>query len=622
MSNEQQQYAGQTPNTGNQLVQDNEAKFFLASIINTLQDSVVTINLNGVITSWNRSAEQLYGYPAAEAIGRSLNMVMFPADFEPLRQSIDAIRNGHTVPVYHTVRLHKGGYNLYVEITLSPVLDDRRQVIGVSTIARNVSELNKTLEALGASESQLRAIIEAAIDFAIIIIDPGGTIIDWSSGAERMLGYSREEAVGQHSEIIFTPEDRYNGIPMVEIETARNTGKSMDERWHLHKDGSRFFMSGVMTPLRGGPVEGFVKIARNITDRKLAEEALLLSEERKSLAVKSAEMGEWEWELGTDIIHLSEAARALFGLPAGNAAISRDLFLTGIYPPDKPALQALFDEAINGSQILQAEYQIVRADNHAIRWINMYGRIIAHEKGRSSRMIGVMYDITPRKLLEKQKDDFISLASHELKTPVTAIKAFTELLEEDLTGSGAVADLSILKKLNGQVDRIIKLVHDLLDSSTLSESRMQLHPVPFDLNEAISEQMEPFQRIAGGREVRWEPAAIPLVHADRDRIIQVVTNFVSNAIKYSPNESQIVISTEDKNDGVKVKVRDTGPGIPQEAQPFLFDRYYRVPGEQQPKGFGLGLYISAAIIKQHRGTIGVESLPGNGATFYFTLPYS
>ena len=109
---------------------------------------------------------------------------------------------------------------------------------------------------------------------------------------------------------------------------------------------------------------------------------------------------------------------------------------------------------------------------------------------------------------------------------------------------------------------------------------------------------------------------------DRDRIIQVVTNFVSNAIKYSPDKSLIVISTEDKLDGVRVKVRDTGPGIPQEAQPYLFDRYYRVPGKQQPKGFGLGLYISAAIIRQHMGTIGVESLPGKGTTFYFTLPYS
>lgn len=495
-------------------------------------------------------------------------------------------------------------------------------MIGVSTIARNVSELNKTLQALGASESQLRAIIEAAIDFAIIIIEPGGTILDWSSGAERMFGYSNEEAVGQHTEIIFTPEDRYGGIPMVEIETARNTGKSIDERWHLRKDGSRFFMSGVMTPLRGGPLDGFVKIARNITDRKLAEEALLLSEERKSLAVKSAEMGEWEWNVSVNTIYLSEAVRALFGLPANKANISLDLFLTCIYPPDKSALQAQLDEAINGLQIFQAEYRVIRADNQEIRWINTYGRIIAQEAGRSSRMIGVMYDVTPRKLLEKQKDDFISLASHELKTPVTALKAFSELLEENLTKSGAVGNLSIMKKLNGQVDRLINLIHDLLDSSTLSEGKMQLHPGQFDLNEAISEQIEPFQRIAGSHGLRWEPTAIGLVHADRDKIIQVVTNFVSNAIKYSPEEGEIVISTEDKLDGVRVNVHDTGSGIPHEAQPYLFDRYYRVPGEQKPKGFGLGLYISAAIIRQHMGTIGVESMPGTGTTFYFTLPYS
>jgi PAS domain S-box-containing protein len=622
MSHEQQPYTGNPHSTGNQLTQDDDAKFFLASIINTLQDSVVTVNLEGVITSWNRSAERLYGYSATEAIGKSLHLVMFPKDFEPLHESIETIRKGHSVPVYQTLRIHKGGHDLFLEITLSPILDAQGTVIGVSTVARNVSELNKTLEALGASESQLRAIIEAAIDFAIIIVDLQGNILDWSSGAQRMFGYSKEEVIGTHTEIIFTPEDRHGGIPMVEIETARSTGKSFDERWHLRKDGSRFFMSGVMTPLHGGPVAGMVKIARNITDRKLAEEALLISEERKSLAVKSAEMGEWEWDINTGSIHFSETARALAGLPAADAEMSPHRVMLLIYPPDQPALLAQLETAMNGLQILQAEYRIVRADNQEIRWVNTYGRVVAQEAGRSSRMIGVVYDITARKVLEKQKDDFISQASHELKTPVSAIKAFSELLEENTgASSGAAFSKSILKKLNGQVDRLIKLIHDLLDASTITEGKMTLHPEPFDINEAIGEQIEPFQRIAGSRRIKWEPAAVSMVHADRDRILQVVTNFVSNAVKYSPKEGEVVISTEDKLDGVIVKVRDAGPGIPQEVQPYLFDRYYRVPN-QQLKGFGLGLYISAAIIRQHMGTIGVESVPDKGATFYFTLPYS
>ncbi|HEY8916124.1 MAG TPA: PAS domain S-box protein [Chitinophaga sp.] len=609
--------------SGNQLIQDDQARFFLASIIDTLQDSVVTISLEGIITSWNKSAERLYGYPATEAIGRSLHMVMFPKDFEPLRQSIDAIRAGQTVPVYHTLRLHKGGQNLELEITLSPVLDTELRVIGVSTVARDVTELNRAREALAASESRLRAIIEAAIDFAIITLDPQGIILDWSSGAEKMFGYSRQEAVGLHTEIIFTPEDRHGGIPMVEIEVARTTGRSVDERWHLHKEGARFFMSGVMTPLTEGPVNGYVKIARNITDRKMAEEALLLAEERKSLAVRSAEMGEWIWDIRADTVDISETVRLLFGLAADAEQVSPGLLFSLIYQPDQDTVRGQLNTALQGLMIFQAEYRIVRADNREIRWVNTYGRIIAQEGDHPTRMIGVIYDITSRKLLEKQKDDFISLASHELKTPVTGIKTYTEVLHEMLLESNAAESLIILNKINRQVDRLIKLLQMLLDSSTLSEGKMRLYPETFDLNSAISEQIEPFQRIAHSHRIRWEPAAIALVHADRDRIIQVVTNFVSNAIKYSPPEGEILISTEDKLEGVMVRVQDTGPGIPEEAQPYLFDRYYRVAGKAQKReGFGLGLYISAAIIHQHMGTIGVESVPGKGATFYFTLPYS
>ncbi|WP_205513262.1 PAS domain-containing sensor histidine kinase [Longitalea arenae] len=608
--------------TGNQLIQDNEAKFFLASVIDTLQDSVVTVNLDGMVTSWNKGAERLYGYPAKEIIGRSLGMVTFADDFSDLLKKIESIRQGKQVALYDTVRIHKDGQHIHLEITLSPVKNDKGAVIGVSTVARDITELRKAQEALAGSESRLRAIVEAAVDFAIITLNEQGDIIDWNSGAEIMFGYLKNEVIGSHTRIIYTAEDRQGKIPELEIEAVKTTGRSIDERWHLHKDGTRFFMSGVMTPIHQGDIKGYVKVGRNITDRKLTEEALMLSEQRKSLAMKSAEMGEWEWERESDKIKLSDQVALLIGLPGRQLSVAPDALLEYIYPGDEQLVQEQLQNAFNGLNIFNTECRIIRADNQQVKWVNIYGRVLSHTDNQATKMIGVIYDITPRKILEKQKDDFISLASHELKTPLTAIKTYSELLHENFETFNESENALLLGKLNGQVERLVKLIQNLLDSSNLSEGRMKLYSQTFDLNALVEEQLETLRSISPDHRLIWNPGIISLVHADRERIAQVLTNFVSNAVKYSPNHTEIIISTEDKQDKAMLSVKDQGIGIPAEARQFIFDRYYRGEHGPEAKGFGLGLYISAEIIKQHNGTIGVSSEPEQGSTFYFMLPYS
>ncbi len=608
--------------TGDQLMQNDEARFFLGTVVNTLQDSVVTINLRGIITSWNHSAETLYGYPASEAIGRSLELVTFPEEFRDIIASIERIRQGERIVLYDTIRLHKGGRHMNIEVTLSPVLNSNGKLIGVSTVARDVTELRNTQQDLSRSESRHRAIIEAAIDFAVITMDQQGVITDWNSGAEFMFGYHRDEAIGQHINLIFTPEDRHGSMAEVEIEMARTTGRSIDERWHLHKDGTHFFMSGVTTPINENGITGYVKIARNITDRKLAEEALLLSEQRKSLAVKSAEMGEWECDLETNQIRISDQVVVVLGLERGLSFITPGLFLQQIYPGDEQGLEQELQAALKGLNILHRECRVIRADNRQVKWISIYGRVVSHAGERTSKIIGVVYDITPRKLLEKQKDDFISLASHELKTPITAIRTYSELLKEKLEESQSTANLQLLAKLDAQVERLIKLMKNLLDSSSLAEGGLKLFPETLDINALVAEQLDTFRAIAPLHHLKWTPAPVALVHADRERIIQVITNYISNAAKYSAAETEIIISTQDQNDKMLFTVQDQGIGIPLEAQQFVFDRYYRGEHAEHGKGFGLGLFICAEIIRQHHGAIGMSSVPGQGSTFYFTLPYS
>jgi PAS domain S-box-containing protein len=249
-------------------------KYFLSAVVESLEDSVVTVDFETIITSWNKSAERLYGYAAADVIGKPLMILTLPADLNEVLANIEQVKRGETVKVYETERIHKDGSPLFLTITLSPVKDARGLIIGVSTVARNISSFKRAEEALQRSEETFRMLVEGVTDYAIFTLDRAGLIATWNPGAQRIFGYAEAEAIGQPAALIFTPEDRQSGIPEEEMRQARETGRAIDERWHLRKDGSRFYASGVMSPLGDVALTGYVKVARDLTERKLMEEEL------------------------------------------------------------------------------------------------------------------------------------------------------------------------------------------------------------------------------------------------------------------------------------------------------------------------------------------------------------
>ncbi len=343
------------------------AKYYLAAIVESSQDSIVTIDFNRIITTWNKAAEDLYGCKAGEVIGKSLEMVMLPRDFVALVENVASIRNDVTVPIYETVSLHKNGKQADLQIALSPVRDETGAVIGVSTIAR---------------------------------------------------------------------------------------------------------------------------------------------------------------------------------------------------------------------------------------------------------------DITEAKLDEQLKDEFIAVASHELKTPVTGIKAYTELLVDKFSHADDEVNLSLMTKLSRQVDRLAELIKALLDTTKLTAGEMLLQIERFDLASLIEEQVEHLQGTSPRHQLVVEGnKSIPVI-ADRKLIGQVITNLVSNGIKYSPEGGQIVVSSTRTDGGVRVDVKDLGVGIPEGLDHKIFERYFRVdaPLTSKTQGVGLGLYITAQIVRQHGGKISVDSEEGIGSTFSFTIP--
>lgn len=221
----------------------------------------------------------------------------------------------------------------------------------------------------------------------------------------------------------------------------------------------------------------------------------------------------------------------------------------------------------------------------------------------------------------KLRDEFVSIASHELKTPITSMKMYTEIVHEKLIRTGDEQGAGLLAKLNGQLDRLVLLINTLLDTTKIAEGQLKLELKPTDIGQLLHDRVDEI-RLAGDHEYVLNVPLLPLVSADRERIGQVIANLLSNAIKYSPPKSFIIVTAENKHDYIKVIIRDQGPGIPEKDQQKIFDRFYRVTKHNMNTypGAGLGLFISAEIVKRHGGIIGVESKEGGGAEFYFTIP--
>lgn len=578
---------------------------------------------DGTAVYFNSRWFEYSGLTFQQSYGRGWIAMAHPTQEDAVNKWKAALDAGEQFESEVMLKRHDGQY-LWHLLRNIPMKSDDEHIVRWFGTATDIHRQKNTEKMLEETSGRLRAIMETASDFAVITLDKNGYIVDMNAGAEKLFGYQRIEAIGQSGDLFFTPEDRYARIHQQEMEAAVSTGRARDERWHLRKDGSRFFVSGVMTPIEHSLISGFVKIARDITDRKLAEEALFVSEQRKSLAVQSAEMGEWQYDVTNGLINGSMQACRLLGTrhnPGGCNIVS---FRKYIHEDDIGIVETQLNNALQGTYIFSAEFRIRKKEENTIIWVNAYGRIISHEEELPVRMIGVIYDITNRKLLEKQKDDFINVASHELRSPVTSIKAYCELLADSFSDNDTDPNARLVQKLNVQVERLVKLIYNLLDSSTLTELNMKLVPEPLDINLLIKERMADVLFTSGRSRIRFEESQVPIIHADAERLGQVIINLLSNALKYSADDTEVLIRTEDQLDGVMVTVQDKGVGIPVEAQTQLFERYYRVRDQKilHNHGLGLGLYISAEIVKHHHGSIGVSSMPGEGSTFYFKLPYA
>jgi len=244
---------------------------------------------------------------------------------------------------------------------------------------------------------------------------------------------------------------------------------------------------------------------------------------------------------------------------------------------------------------------------------------------KTGQIIGISKiarDISEQKQNEQRKNDFIGMASHELKTPLTSLAALIQVLQQKLGGSPDAFVPSALSKANLQTKKMTSLINGFLNVSRLESGKLLVDKQPMDLCSVIREEIDEIKLIVNSHTFLFEPAAPVMVSADRQKISSVISNLLSNAVKYSPRGKMVTIQCREQDGEALVSVQDKGMGVKPQDLPRLFERYFRASSEhtQHISGFGVGLYLSAEIIKRHGGRIWAESEKGVGSIFYFTLP--
>ena len=426
------------------------------------------------------------------------------------------------------------------------------------------------------------------------------------------LGKKREEMLGKNIWELFP--QRVEGEVYRHYHQARTSGQAVHfEEW---------FGPELCTEQHVYPSEDGLSIyMRDITERKRSEESLRVNEERLRLLMQHipAAVAMFDKEL----LYLSVSQRWLQNYRIADQQVIGKKH-DEIVPQTNQAAQPTeaFARALQGEHCVNEEDTITYQDGstdwirwEAIPWYDAHGEV--------GGIIVFNEIITERKMLEKRKDEFISLASHELKTPVTTLKGFTQLLQRRLKKQDNTSALEPLERMVTQLDKLTLLINDLLDISRIQAGKLTFREEPFDLAALMKETVEDLQATMPTHQLQLSLSASALIYGDRDRVGQVLINLLTNAVKYSPFANEVRIRLERTADKALVSIQDFGMGIPADQKARIFERFFQVSSGTRAKnltGLGIGLYISNEIVQRHNGQMWVESTPGEGSTFYFTLP--
>ena len=475
--------------------------------------------------------------------------------------------------------------------------------------------------------ARLSAIVESSDD-AIISKKFDGTIISWNEAAQNIFVYTAEEAINNNIAIII-PEELYEEENEISAKVKKGERISHYETIRKTKDGNKISIVLSISPIKNvnGDIIGVSKIVRDISRQNEANEKQAVL----AAIVDSSDDAIISKTLFGIITSWNYAASKMFGYTEAEAMGKH---ISIIIPPDRIDEEAMIIESIrNGKKIQHFETVRVARDGRELN-ISLTVSPVRNKDGKIIGASKIARDITEKIETEKQrllytkklqqlneyKDEFMAMASHELKTPLTIIKANLELL---LLKMQKDANNFFVEKTLKQVNKLDNLINDLLDVSKIQSGKLELKLADFNMNILLKDIISNIQFTTLIRIILKENSSKVSAYGDQDRIGLVITNLINNAIKYAPNSKEIVIDTFKSDDVITVTIKDNGIGIPREELINIFSRFYRVPGLNSTfSGSGIGLYISSEIIRRHGGKIWAESELDTGSTFYFSIPAS
>ncbi len=619
---------------------------WLRIALSSIGDGVISTDAEGRVTFLNVIAEALTGWPLAEATGRPLPEIFQIVNAhtrEPVENpALRTLRDGRIRGLAnHTVLIARDGTERPIDDSAAPMHGESGALLGAVLVFRDVTE-HKRAEV---ARARLAAIVESSDD-AIVSKTLDGVIRSWNAGAERIFGYSRQEAVGQAITLIIPPE-RHDEEREILARLCRGERIEHFETVRMSKLGRYLDISLTVSPIRddAGQIIGASKIARDITERKRAADALRESEERyRRAALEAARAAEANakfrafFEQGTNfagvlaldgtVVEANRLCLDACGF-SREEVIGKPFWDCGWWNRSEPLMDMVRAASLRaaGGRQFRTETDYFVADGSE-RVVDLILAPVTNEAGRVLFVAATGVDVTERRRMEdvlreqdRRKDEFLALLAHELRNPLAPLRNGLQIMR--LAEGDATIETQVRGMMERQLEHMVRLIDDLLDISRINRDKMDLRRSRVLLADVVSSAVEtarPLIEEAGHELTVSLPMEPVCLDADLTRLAQVFANLLTNSAKYTPRGGLIRLAAERQGVNVIVTVRDNGIGIPAESLHSIFDMFAQVDRsiERTTGGLGIGLALVKGLVEMHGGTVMAES-PGTGKGSRFTV---
>ena len=587
------------------------------ALIDAIPQLVWTGRPDGYVDFYNQRWRDYTGLSTEEAQGEGWMQCTHPEDRQRVLQTWQhAVQTGGPYEAEQRLRQGTTGEYRWFLIQATPYRDAQGTILKYVGTCTDIEEQKQAEERIKASEQNWRVLAETVPQLVWTVQSDG--LSDYFN--QRFLDYTHatwEQLYGYGWSQFVHPED-YERTLEVRAHAVR-TGTPYEVSYRF-KDGQtgeyRWFLARAL-PVRdeAGRILKWFGTCTDIEEQKRTEEALRESQERANILMNSCIIGIFLAE-EEQIVDANDTYLRMTGYTRQDLREGRINWMRMTPPEYLARTQQARQELVVQRYGTPYEKEYVCKDGNRLPVVVGVVALQRH----LFHTIGFVLDNSARKELEQRKDDFIGMASHELRNPLTALKLHSTLLHRQLARQGIQAPA--LSSMETQINTVTRLVEELLDVSKIQAGKLEYRQEPVDLDTLLQEIAETMQHSNPSHRVVLRGAVQSSLLADRDRLGQVFTNLINNAIKYSPGAETVEVDLSASRETVTIRVQDHGLGIPREQRDKIFERFYRAAGlsHETIPGLGMGLYIVAEIIKGHGGTIVVDSDVGKGSTFTVTLP--